>query len=181
PVARLSTRTFGFGGPRREIVEPEVKTRKDGTVKYERINAVVNDRGERIALTDGTGEVNVLGPTRRPVETFGIPHGSLLLAADGAAVTVGQVLGRWGPPARPRVSARGGKVRLVDVVEGKTLRIDHEASGGGERWTITEHQGERTPQVCLANERGQVVEVHYLAEGAVVEVREGQQVSPGTL
>src|SRR5262249_11547207 len=39
----------------------------------------------------------------------------------------------------------------------------------------------RTPQVCLANERGQVVEVHYLAEGAVVEVREGQQVSPGTL
>src|SRR6202011_349741 len=51
PGTQLTMRTFHIGGTARRVVEEsEIRARKGGTVKFERVTAVVNDRNERIAL-----------------------------------------------------------------------------------------------------------------------------------
>src|SRR5205807_6933003 len=52
PGTQLTMRTFHIGGvARRAVEESEIKSKKAGTVKFERINAVVNSEGKRVALT----------------------------------------------------------------------------------------------------------------------------------
>ena len=58
-------RTFHIGGvAKRAVEESEIKARKAGAVKFERITAVINERNERVALTRN-GEVTILGPKER--------------------------------------------------------------------------------------------------------------------
>src|SRR5262249_24311666 len=62
PGTQLTMRTFHIGGTVRRIVEDsEIKSKKAGTVKMERVNAVVNDQNERVALTRN-GEIKILNP-----------------------------------------------------------------------------------------------------------------------
>src|SRR5882672_7960011 len=57
PGTQLTMRTFHIGGTaRRTVEESEIKSKKAGTVKFDRITAVVNDKNERVALTRN-GEV----------------------------------------------------------------------------------------------------------------------------
>jgi DNA-directed RNA polymerase subunit beta' len=44
-----------------------------------------------------------------------------------------------------------------------------------------EHKGDLHPQVRLENDQGQVIETHFMPERAILEVREGAKISPGTL
>jgi DNA-directed RNA polymerase subunit beta' len=182
PGTQLTMRTFHIGGVvKREVGENEAKTKKGGVVKYERINDVINDKGERVALSSGTGEILILGPNGRAVETFSIPNGSLLQVANGATVAPMTVLAKWDPHITPILSEKGGKVRLVEIVENQTLRKDRDETTGAERWVIMEHKGDLHPRLNLEDDAGQVLETHYMPERAVLEVREGGKVSPGTL
>jgi DNA-directed RNA polymerase subunit beta' len=175
-------RTFHIGGVvKREVGENEAKTKKGGTVKYERINDVINDKSERVALSSGTGEILILGPNGRAVETFSVPNGSLLQVPNGAQIAPGTVVAKWDPHITPILSEKGGKVRLVEIVENQTLRKDRDETTGAERWVIMEHKGDLHPRLNLEDEAGQVLETHYMPERAVLEVREGGKVSPGTL
>ena len=52
PGTQLTMRTFHIGGvARRAVEESEIKAKRAGTIKLERVNAVVNDEGQRMALT----------------------------------------------------------------------------------------------------------------------------------
>src|SRR5438132_5010147 len=65
PGTQLTMRTFHIGGvARRAVEESDVKAKKAGSVKFERVTAVVNDEGQRVALTRN-GEMLVLGPKDR--------------------------------------------------------------------------------------------------------------------
>src|SRR5262249_3608021 len=153
---------------------------KGGTVRYERINDVINSKGERVGLSGGTGEILVIGAGNRVVETFSVPNGAILHVQNGEVIQPGKVLAKWDPHIVPMLSEKGGKVRLVEIVEGQTLRKDRDETGT-ERWVIAEHKGDLHPSVLLEDESGKVIETHYMPERAFLEVREGQKVSPGTL
>jgi len=187
PGTQLTMRTFHIGGVvKREVGENEVKTKKGGTVKYERINDVINDKGERVALSSGTGEIHILAANGRVLETFSIPNGALLMVPNGSQVPAPQpgqsvVLAKWDPHITPILSEKGGKARLVEIVENQTLRRDRDESTGADRWVIMEHKGDLHPRIELEDETGRVIETHYMPERAVLEVREGGKVFPGTL
>src|SRR5437764_4220066 len=96
PGTQLTMRTFHIGGVvKREIVESDVKAKKAGTVKFERLKVVTNDRNERIALSRANGEVQILGPKGKTEETYSVPHGAVLLVEAGQHVTPGTSLCRW--------------------------------------------------------------------------------------
>src|SRR5262249_36470841 len=157
------------------------KAKRAGVVRYERITDVVNDKGERIALTRNTGEIHVLGPKDKPLESFSVPNGAVLMVADGAPVQPGQLLCRWDPHITPIIADRGGKVRFEEIVEGQTLRKEKDESTGAERWVIMEHKGDLHPQIVIEDDRGQPLTTYYLPEKAFLEVRDGVRVSAGTL
>ncbi len=181
PGTQLTMRTFHIGGTvARRIIDPDVKAKKAGAVKLENIKVVTNDAGERVALAR-KGELHILGPKDRILETHSVPHGAALSVEDKAQVQVNQLLFRIDPHRIPILAETGGRVRFEEIVEGETLRKERDQGSGAERWVIMEHKGDLHPQIVIEDERGNKLEVHYIPEKAHLEVREGQQVLPGTL
>src|SRR5205807_5535314 len=180
PGTQLTMRTFHIGGTaRRTVEESEIKAKRPGSVKFERINAVINDKGERVALTRN-GEVTILGPKDRTLESFAVPNGAILDVEEGQQVQPGQRLCHWDPHMIPILAEVGGRVRFDEIVEGETLRKERDV-GGAERWVIMEHKGDLHPQIIIEDDRGQSLAFYYMPEKAHVEVREGQAVSAGSL
>jgi DNA-directed RNA polymerase subunit beta' len=181
PGTQLTMRTFHIGGVAgRKLDESEIKSKKEGTIKLENINVVINDQSERIALTR-KGELLVMGPKDRILETYSIPNGAVLMVDDKQAVKPGMVLAKLDPHRVPILAERGGRIRYEEIVEGETLRKERDQVSGTERKVIMEHKGDLHPQLVIEDERGQSLEVHYIPEKAHIEVQDGQKVSPGTL
>src|SRR5262249_57225545 len=83
PGTQLTMRTFHIGGVvKGDVLVSEHKAKKTGIARYERITDVINDKGQRIALTRN-GELQVLGPKDIPLETFSVPNGSMLMVENG--------------------------------------------------------------------------------------------------
>lgn len=180
PGTQLTMRTFHIGGVvKRTLEESETKAKKAGTIKLERVTAVVNDQGERVALTRN-GEMKIMNPKGIELEGFSVPNGSILMVEEGQQVQPGTVLCKWDPHRIPILAERGGRIRFEEIVEGETLRKERDA-GGAERWVIMEHKGDLHPQIVIEDESGQSLEVHYVPEKAHLEVREAQKVSAGSL
>ncbi len=180
PGTQLTMRTFHIGGTARRVVEEsEIRVKKAGTVKLERITSVVNDKGERIALARN-GEMIIMGPKERIMENFAIPNGAILQVEEGQQVQPGQVVVKWDPHMIPILAEVGGRIRFDEIVEGETLRKERDLSGL-ERWVIAEHKGDLHPQIVIEDDRGQSLAFYYVPEKAHLEVREGQTVSAGTL
>src|SRR5579884_1730744 len=76
PGTQLTMRTFHIGGvAKRSVEESEIKSRKAGTIKFERITAVINEKSERVALARN-GLVHVMGPRGISLEDFSVPNGA---------------------------------------------------------------------------------------------------------
>ena len=112
PGTQLTMRTFHVGGVvKREVGDSDHKVKKAGTVKFEGINDVRNDKGEHIALCRN-GQMHILGPKGVTLESFIVPNGSELRVDDGQQVVVGQVLCKWDPHTTPIVAEFKGDHRL---------------------------------------------------------------------
>jgi DNA-directed RNA polymerase subunit beta' len=181
PGTQLTMRTFHIGGVAKTTVEEsEIRAKKAGVVKFERINAVINDRKERVALTRN-GQIAVVTPKdHRPLEEFTVPNGSILFVEEGQTVAPGQVLCKWDPHMIPILAEVGGRVRFEEIEEGETLRKERDA-GGAERLVIMEHKGDLHPQILIDDDRGQTLAFYYMPEKAHLEVRVGQTVTAGSL
>jgi DNA-directed RNA polymerase subunit beta' len=187
PGTQLTMRTFHIGGVvKREMGESEVKAKKTGIVRYERITDVINDKGERIALARN-GEIKIVAPKaggtkdEKELESYGVPNGAVLMVEDGQTVQEKQVLCKWDPHITPIVAEFTGTIRFDEIVEEQTLKKERDEATGAERWVIMEHKGDLHPQIIIEDDRGQILATYYMPEKAFLEVREGMKVSHGTL
>ncbi len=181
PGTQLTMRTFHIGGTvKRDVVESDIKTRRTGTIKFVRVNAVENISGEIVSLSR-TGQIHIVGAKDRVFEEYAVPYGAVLAVKDGQSVNAGHLLCKWDPHRTPILAERGGRIRYEDIVEGETLRKEKDTNSGAERWVISEHKGDLHPQIVIEDERGQSLEVHYIPEKAYIDVREGQMVTAGSL
>src|SRR6266852_5847239 len=75
PGTQLTMRTFHIGGVAKTTVdENEVKAKRGGKIKFRGITDVINERNERIALTR-SGEIKMLGPKDRELESYSVQAG----------------------------------------------------------------------------------------------------------
>ena len=180
PGTQLTMRTFHIGGvATRAVEDKDHKAKREGKVKYVGINLVVNDAGQKIALSRN-GEIQILDPKGRELEKFDIPDGAEMKVEDGAHVTRSTVLCEWDPHNIPILSEVGGKVRYEDIVEGETMKKESDASGHVRR-TIIEHKGELHPQILIEDNEGRILAYNYIPEGAGIEIDEGATITAGTL
>src|SRR5262249_14602332 len=153
---QLTMRTFHIGGvAKRSVEESEVKAKKEGTIKFERLTAVTNEKSERIALARN-GLVHIVGARGLALEDYSVPNGAVLLVEEGQTVKPGQVLCKWDPHMTPILADVGGRIRFDEIVEGETLRKEKDVSGA-ERWVIMEHKGDLHPQIIIEDDRGQAL------------------------
>jgi DNA-directed RNA polymerase subunit beta' len=179
PGTQLTMRTFHIGGVASTVTEEnQKKCSRAGVVKITRMRYATNDKGDTVVL-NRNGEISILDPRGRELESHKIPQGSILRVADDQEVESDVVLCEWNPFAVPVLSEVAGKVRFEDIIDGETMQIETEASGTI-RKTIIDFKGDMHPQIVIEDSEGNVADVYYLPERANITVDEGDMISAGS-
>jgi len=187
PGTQLTMRTFHTGGVATgSLIENDIKAVSGGTVQHHDINAVqVSDpeTGKRLVALKRNGEIAIVDAKGRELEKYKVPYGSTVLVADGEKVKPRQQLVVWDAHITPILAEKGGAVRYEDIEEGETARLEEERKGGGgeAKLVVIEHKGERHPRITIEGEDGKILDFHYLPAKARIEVKNGQQISPGQM
>ena len=184
PGTQLTMRTFHTGGIASvSLIETDQKATRDGIVKYIDLNAV--DTKSKVVKTRlalrRNGEMALVDDKGRELERFKVPYGGVIVTEDGQKVKRGERLFAWDPHRVPILAEVPGIVRLVDVIEGETMRVEEERKGQKGRPVVIEHKGDKHPQVIIEDAEGKILDVHYLPAKARIEVDEGRQVTAGAL
>jgi DNA-directed RNA polymerase subunit beta' len=180
PGTQLTMRTFHIGGSvDKQVEESDIRAKKGGTVRLTRMRAVKNNEGRAIVLTRN-GEISLVDDRGREIESYEVPTGATLMVEEDDTVKAGAVLCEWNPYSIPILTEVSGKVRFEDIVEGETMKQEREPSGNV-RTTIIEHKGDLHPQIVIEGADGNPVDVQYLPERAIINVKEGAEVNPGTV
>jgi len=173
-------RTFHIGGvaTKRGPDESNIKARKGGVIQFERMKTVRTDQGAQIVLSRNA-EIQIMkGPDK--LESYSVPYGSTLKVENGQTIASGAELCNWDPHSQPIIGEMGGTIKFEDMIENETVRRERDHAGI-ERLIIMEHKGELHPQVSIQDVSGQTLASYYISEKAYLEVKDGQQVSAGTL
>ncbi|MGD9952655.1 MAG: DNA-directed RNA polymerase subunit beta', partial [Burkholderiales bacterium] len=195
PGTQLTMRTFHIGGAAsRTAVQSQVEAKSAGTVRFSpTMRYVSNAKGDKVVISR-SGEVTIVDDNNRERERHKVPYGATLQVADGDTLRAGKIVAAWDPHHRPIVTEYAGTVKFEHVEEGVTVAkqiddvtglstlvvIDHKRRGS------TTAKGQR-PSVRLINEAGDDVRIagtdHAVnisfPVGAVIAVRDGQQVQVG--
>jgi DNA-directed RNA polymerase subunit beta' len=195
PGTQLTMRTFHIGGAAsRTAVQSNVEAKSAGTVRFTAtMRYVSNAKGDKVVISR-SGEVIITDDNGRERERHKVPYGALLLASDGDVVRAGKSIANWDPHHRPIITEYAGTVKFEHVEEGATVAKQIDDVTGlstlvvidAKRRTTAASKGQR-PSVKLINEAGDEVRIagtdHAVnisfPVGAVIAVRDGQQVQVG--
>src|SRR5687767_15528208 len=195
PGTQLTMRTFHIGGAAsRTAVQSHVEAKSAGTVRFtSTMRYVSNAKGDKVVISR-SGEITIVDDNGRERERHKVPYGALLAVADGDTVRAGKQLATWDPHHRPIITEYAGTVKFEHVEEGATVAKQIDDVTGlstlvvidAKRRTTAASKGQR-PSVKLINEAGDEVRIagtdHAVnisfPVGAVIAVRDGQQVQVG--
>ncbi|MFO0963512.1 MAG: DNA-directed RNA polymerase subunit beta' [Phycisphaerales bacterium] len=183
PGTQLTMRTFHTGGIAVSTVADTVhKAQNAGVVEVVDCNEV------ETTLPDGTvhfvalkknGLIRVNDAKGRELEHHPVPYGGVILVRTGDQIKKGQPLVQWDGTKSPILAEKAGSIRFEDIVEGETIRV--EKRGSHVERIVTEHLGEKHPQIVIADASGAILDFHHLPAKARIEVAEGEMVKAGQL
>ena len=180
PGTQLTMRTFHIGGTAsRALAVSKIKAGRKGVLKYVSVKYGENLEAQRVSL-DRNGLLLILDDKDRELDRYEVPLGAVLPVADGAKVKTGEILANWDPHSIPIFADRAGRVRFIDILDGKTLKTEKDAAGVARKF-IMDHKGDLHPQISLENEDGTPLTFYPIPERAFIEVDDGQEVKAGTL
>jgi DNA-directed RNA polymerase subunit beta' len=116
------------------------------------------------------------------------------LVKEGSEVEKGQKVAEWDPFTVPVISEKGGKVELVDLINGISMKESQDETTGVVSKIVTDWRGgpnsqaNLRPSIVLKDKKGKPVtfdngrEVrYYLSADAVLAVDNGTEINPGDI
>src|SRR5467141_1209848 len=163
PGTQLTMRTFHIGGAAsRTAVQSHVEAKSSGTVRFTpTMRYVSNAKGDKVVISR-SGETIIADDNGRERERHKVPYGATLQVSDGDIVRAGKTLANWDPHHRPIITEYAGTVKFEHVEEGSTVAKQIDEVGEEVRIAGTDH----------------AVNISFPV-GAVIAVRDGQQVQVG--
>ncbi|RMF76993.1 MAG: DNA-directed RNA polymerase subunit beta' [Planctomycetota bacterium] len=185
PGTQLTMRTFHTGGvASRAVLENKITNANPGTVVYHNLNAVEmkdEESGRTIhRVLKRNGEIIIQDDKQRELERYRVPYGAAVLVGDGEKLESRKTIVEWDPHFMPIMSEARGFVRFQDVIDGDTVRAEHEGRSDS-KWIVVEHKGDKHPRIIVEDKEGKILDFHHLPAKARIEVQEGQEVAPGAL
>ncbi len=195
PGTQLTMRTFHIGGAAsRTAVASQVEAKSAGTARFTpTMRYLSNAKGDKVVISR-SGEVIIADDNGRERERHKVPYGAMLQVVDGDAIKAGKIVASWDPHHRPIITEYGGTVKFEHVEENVTVAKQIDDVTGLSTLVVIDvkrrgsaaAKGVR-PSVKLLNESGEEVRIagtdHAVnisfPVGAVIAVREGQQVQIG--
>jgi len=195
PGTQLTMRTFHIGGAAsRAAIASSVEAKSSGKIGFNApMRYVTNGKGELVVIAR-SGEIVIHDEHGRERERHKVPYGAILTVKADQSIKAGAILANWDPLTRPIITEFAGKVLFENVEEGVTVakQLD-EVTGLSTLVVIDPKRRGATkvirPQVKLIDASGSEVKIpgtdHSVTIGfpigALVQVRDGQDVGPGTL
>ncbi|WP_037585805.1 DNA-directed RNA polymerase subunit beta' [Stenoxybacter acetivorans] len=195
PGTQLTMRTFHIGGAAsRAAAASQVEAKSGGTIRFSsQMRYVANNKGELVVI-GRSSEIVIHDDIGRERERHKVPYGAILLVQDGKAVKAGQTLATWDPHTRPMITEYAGRVRFENIEEGVTVMKQTDDITGLSTLVVIDSKRRMAsqskllrPAVKLLDDNGEEVRlpgsetvVHMaFPVGAVITVREGQEVGKG--
>ena len=193
PGTQLTMRTFHIGGAAsRAAAVSNVQIKSEGTVKLNNLKTVLNKEGSLVAVSR-SGEVGIVDKYGRERERYKIPYGAVISEKEGGHVNAGDIIVNWDPHTHPVVTEVRGFVKLVDFIEGITVRQESdEVTGLSSLIVIDPKQRgsagkELRPMVKLVDENEadlylsgtEIVAQYFLPTGAIANIKDGEEVQVG--
>jgi DNA-directed RNA polymerase subunit beta' len=193
PGTQLTMRTFHIGGAAsRSAAISNVEVKSGGSIKLNNIKTVENKDCNLVAVSR-SGEVSVIDDHGRERERYKIPYGSVSVVREGDRVKAGQVIVTWDPHTHPVVTEVNGFARLVDFIEGVTVREQSDEVTGLSSMVVIDPKQrggsgkDLRPMVKLVDEKGddifipstEIVAQYFLPAGAIIGIQDGGQVQVG--
>ena len=190
PGTQLTMRTFHIGGTAsKEIERSNFEAQHDGRVVLTRVKEIRNREGVAQVLGK-SGQIAIIDEQGREVERYTLPNGARLHVTDGQSVSNGQLLAEWDPFNEPFVSEVDGFIKFTDLVDGKTYQEKLDEATHQASMTIIEYRTTSfRPSVSVCDENGdpklrgagQLPAVYSLPVGAIIMVKDGEQVLAGDI
>ncbi len=194
PGTQLTMRTFHIGGAASASAEQSnIEVPFSGVLQLENAHTVENAEGYQIVLSRNC-DVVITDNQGREKSRHRIPYGTKILAKVGADVEKGQKVAEWDPFTTPVISEKGGKVELVDLISGVSVKEVQDETTGIVSKTVTDWRGGANahanlrPSIVLKDNKGKPVtfdngkEVrYYLSVDAVLAVENGTEINPGDI
>jgi len=190
PGTQLTMRTFHIGGTAQVSEQSFIEATHEGVLRFKDRSTVKNSEGAfivmsrnmQIAIVDGEGKER---------ETYKLPYGAKLRLDDGAEVKRGDRLVEWDPYTMPIVTEVGGRVKMLDAIDGVSMREETDEATGIASKVIIDWRGSSAkssiqPAVVVSDESGDPVKLpndstanYMLSVGAILSVADGDEVQPG--
>ena len=191
PGTQLTMRTFHIGGTAQVSEQSFIEATHEGqiafteraTVKASDGSFIVMSRNMQVAVTDKDG---------KELESYKLLYGTKLRVDAGDSVKRGERLAEWDPYTMPIVTETGGKVKLIDLVEGLSMREETDEATGIASKVVSDWRGTGTkssalqPAVVIVDENGDPVKLpkgntasYMLSVGAILSINDGDEVHPG--
>lgn len=193
PGTQLTMRTFHIGGAAsRSAAISNVEVKSAGTIKLNNLKTVVNKDGNLVAVSR-SGEVSVIDEHGRERERYKIPYGAVSTVREGERVRAGQVVVNWDPHTHPVITEVKGNARLVDFIEGVTVREQSDEVTGLSSMVVIDPKQrggagkDLRPMVKLVDDFGNDIRIpsteiaaqYFLPAGAIIGIHDGGQVEVG--
>src|SRR5207247_2826020 len=81
----------------------------------------------------------------------------------------------------PIPSETAGKVKVVDIIEGVTMKQEVDETTAQEAMVIIEHKEDLHPQIVIVDDHGEAAANYPIPSGAHIVVNEGDRIVAGTL
>ena len=190
PGTQLTMRTFHLGGTASRSIEQSVHTAsKEGKVKLQNTNVVVNKEGKRVVM-NRHGHIILLDEKEREREKFKLVYGAYLNVKEGDSVKKGDVLAEWDPYSNTIVADVSGTVKFRDIEEGVSMSEQVDAvTGFSTKVIIATKSSAQKPIIAIVDDEGKEIlsperetPVQYtIPVGAQLLVSDGDKIVSGDL
>lgn len=181
PGTQLTMRTFHVGGAASRVLEEsDLKVKSSGVVEYHHLRITEGIDG-KIWVLNRNGEVIIKNNKGRILEKHVVPSGSELFFKEGQEIKEGDMLAQWDLHTMPIIAEDSGKIVYEDLIPNINLIKEKDALIGVERLVVSASKEGYFPQMSIQDENGKELSVYSLPVGAIVSVKDGQEIRPGEI
>jgi DNA-directed RNA polymerase subunit beta' len=191
PGTQLTMRTFHIGGvASQRVAQTAIQLRNSGKVRFIDLKTVGNEEGNLVVMSRN-GEIAILGKGKREIERYPILFGATLKVRDGERVKSNQIMVEWDPFTIPIITEVSGTVKFGDILEGRTMQEKRDKiTGKISRVVVEARDLDARPRISIKDGSGKTASLpggskakarYNLPVGAIMMVREGDEVGPGTV
>jgi len=190
PGTQLTMRTFHIGGAATVNAESAIESSADGKVRIENRNVIEDSKGRKIVMSRNM-EVVVMDTEGNDRAKHRLAYGTHLFKDEGDMVVKGEKLAEWDPYTIPIITEQTGIVKLVDLIEGVSVKeVVDEGTGIASKvvtdWRSAPKGADLRPRITLRNDKDEVVELangsearYFLSVEAILSVEDGRAVQAG--